>query len=1089
MPGRNAKSGGLTGAGPFWRLAWRGFVFHWRSNALFCAGCAVSAVILIGALLTGSSLKGSIRGLFEPRLGDINWVLTSSAGQFRESIADSVSTNLSVNAAPVFMTTGSVSIAGGEGRVHRVNIIGVDDRFWELGPGDDDNRRGNRPQPPASDSAAILNTALAIKLNANTGDQIIMRFQNSGAPGMDAPFGMRDDISTLRLPLSDIIDADDFGDFSLKGEHFTVYNVFVPLKILQSVNNIPQMANAVIINKSTQQQITDILQKSLSLKDAGLNLRAVDGGVEIYSDGIFINDNLKGAITNAIPTAIPVSAWFVNSINNSDKSTPYSFVSSPPLSRYINDNNIELTEWAARDIGAAVGDSVTLTYFVPANSGQSGTAAPTGLRVDSTVFVVSAIHNDDAPWINKSLMPPYPGLADAGSCTDWDPSIPVDLVKIRTKDEDYWNKYQGTPKAIISYEKAARIWANRFGVCTAIRIPGNISPRDIESAITPSLTAQLCGMRLTDIRASINNAVNNGTDFAPLFLGLSFFTFAASLILIWLLSTLQVKSRAEEFKILTAVGYTRRHILLIYLIEGMIIFSAGTILGILISPFYTLAIIAGLKTVWSAAAMTPVLNPHIEVMPVIIGGLAAFVCAAVSMLIPIYSLTRANHRKPSSQNIKKSPPSTQPFTMRRFILLNILRDKKRRTGEASVLALALLILGTTQLFRTGAIPDPSLRSSGTGGFTWYGELNSGIPHNQTGIDFLLEHGTDVDTAGFLSLAMRMRDGDDASCLSLNRSSSPALVGVDQRILDSLGAFSFASVIKNKGIDRSHPWKILGDNAGDDRTVYGITDANTIEWGLGKSPGDKVPYIDESGDTLNVILAAGLKNSIFQGKILIAESDFIRHFPSISGYRILLLSADVPKSGGRPEAGSPAGDAGRVKADGGKFAAGGRKAAGSAVFGRAAVNTFESFHDRSGLQFESTSERLNAFNSVQNAYLSIFALLGMAGLVLGCAGMGIIVARGIEERRAELALLMVQGFSAGAVRRALFAEHAAVVLAGALCGLVPAALLSWAAVDAAGVARLAFLLTIVLLFGIGSVLFGLRGLRQGSLLPIIKNEVC
>jgi len=975
------------------------------------------------------------------------------------------------------MMTGSVGVAGGEERVHRVNIIGVDDRFWELGP------KQTSPEKVNTISATI-NTSLAIKLNANPGDQIIMRFQNGGAMGIDAPFGTRDDISTLRLPVSDIINADDFGDFSLKGEHFTVYNVFVPLKILQSANNTPKMANAVIINKSTRQQIINTLQKSLRLKDAGLNLRGADDGIEIYSDRIFINDNLKNTITAAIPAAIPVSSWFVNSISKSDKSTPYSFVSSPPLSRYINDNNIELTDWAARDIGAAAGDSITLTYFVP--------GPVSGLRVDTSAFVVSAIHKGDVPWINKSLMPPYPGLADAGSCTDWDPSIPVDLGKIRTKDEDYWDKYHGTPKAIISYKNAARIWDNRFGVCTAIRIPGSITANDVESAIIPYLTPQLCGIQLTDIRASINNAVNNGTDFAPLFLGLSFFTFAASLILIWLLSTLQVRSRAEEFKILTAVGYTRRHILLIYLTEGMIIFSAGTILGILISPFYTLAIIAGLKTVWSAAAMTPVLNLHIEIMPVIIGGAAAFVCALASMLIPIYSLTKGNHSKSSSLGLKKSPPSTQPFTMRRFILLNILRDKKRAIGEASILALALLILGTTQLFQTGALPDPSLRSSGTGGFTWYGELNSGIPLEQTGIDFLRERGVGagVNTSNFSSLAMRMRDGDDASCLSLNRSGSPALVGVNQRALDSLGAFSFASTIKGKGIDRDHPWRILGGDAGDGRTVYGITDANTIEWGLGKSLGDRVPYVSESGDTLNVILAAGLKNSVFQGKILIAEADFIRHFPSVSGYRLLLLGGETGVINRAPTGNAGTGG---ITADRGIYADGGAAADGGTITGNAdsegvIVSAFESFHDKSGLQFESASERLNAFNAVQNAYLSIFALLGMAGLVLGCAGMGIIAARDIEERRAELALLMVQGFGAGAVRRMLLLGHSAVAAAGAAAGLLPAAILSWAILDLPGVARVAWLLTIVALFGIGSVLFGLRGLSARRLLPVIKDDV-
>ena len=44
-------------------------------------------------------------------------------------------------------------------------------------------------------------------------------------------------------------------------------------------------------------------------------------------------------------------------------------------------------------------------------------------------------------------MPAFPGLADVDNCRDWKPGIPVDLDKIRPKDEQYWNEHRGTPKA------------------------------------------------------------------------------------------------------------------------------------------------------------------------------------------------------------------------------------------------------------------------------------------------------------------------------------------------------------------------------------------------------------------------------------------------------------------------------------------------------------------------------------------------------------------------------------------------------------------------------------------------------------------
>ncbi|MDR0331455.1 MAG: ABC transporter permease [Chitinispirillales bacterium] len=1166
----------------FWNLARRNALFYLGGNILFCAGCAASAVILAGALLIGSSLKSSIRGLFQYRLGGVEWVAASSSGHFRESIADSIAAQLNVSAAPILPLVGSAGSIGGGGSVHRVNIIGIDERFFGLGA------RGTSLQNLADDSRdianapfdgnfAIVNSALAKKLSININDQIILRFKATGTLALDAPFGSRDDPAALRLPVAAIADSSQFGDFSLRTEHFTVYNVFVPLKLLQSANNTPSMVSTIIIGKSNNKSISRIdqsmpitdksiaaaIQNSINIKDAGLSLRRIgtDGDFEIRSDRIFIDDALKAKIANAIPMSLPVSSWFVNSINKSYNSTPYSFVSTPPKPCSIGSNQIELSEWAAHDLNALIGDTITLTYFVPSQT--------SGLRVDTAAFIVSAIHKDTVSWLDESLMPPYPGLADAGSCTDWNPSIPIDLGRIRPKDEAYWDRHGGTPKAVIGYEDAARIWGNRFGVCTAVRIPAHsvnsisviygvnngidgidditsadsLSTGKIEAAITSSLTPLDCGIRLTNIRANADNAVNSGMDFAPLFVGLSFFTFAASLLLIWLLSALQIKSRANERYALMAMGYSRRHILQIYLSEGFIVFSIGTTAGILLSPLYTLAVISALKTIWRAAAQTPALNLHIDTASMLYGSVAAFLCALAAMMIPVLSATKIRRGKAPSLDINKkisrawihlissstvvvliplllllanaaksrsastlfflfgtilliamlnlisaaidiikSNASTKALTMRRFILLNISREKRRVLGEIMVLACALYVLGTTQLFQHYALEGQAQRSSGTGGFLWYGELNAGIPKEQTGAAFLRERGINVEDSSLLPLAMRMRDGDDASCLNLNRSETPALVGVNQILLDSIGAFSFSSTISTA--DKNHPWLILESPPKSKNTVYGIADANTIEWGLGKSIGDTLRYVNDAGDTLSVVLAAALKNSIFQGKAIIAESDFVRHYPSISGYRILLLS---------PVSAAVGMDS--IYTD------------DNAIKNNAAINdnifrnnnisasdkriaaAFQSFHDNSGLQLESTAERLNAFNSVENTYLSIFAVLGMMGLMLGCAGMGIIVVRGIEERRREFALLLAQGFGVRAIKRMLFSEHAAIALAGALAGLLPAMLASGAEFKASSVARIICLLFIVLSCGIGSIAIGLwaRMPRSRDLIGVLKEE--
>ena len=51
---------------------------------------------------------------------------------------------------------------------------------------------------------------------------------------------------------------------------------------------------------------------------------------------------------------------------------------------------------------------------------------------------------------DRSLLPDFPGIAKAESTANWDAGFPIDLGKIRPKDEQYWKDYRGTPKAFVT---------------------------------------------------------------------------------------------------------------------------------------------------------------------------------------------------------------------------------------------------------------------------------------------------------------------------------------------------------------------------------------------------------------------------------------------------------------------------------------------------------------------------------------------------------------------------------------------------------------------------------------------------------------
>ena len=64
------------------------------------------------------------------------------------------------------------------------------------------------------------------------------------------------------------------------------------------------------------------------------------------------------------------------------------------------------------------------------------------------------------------------GISDAADITSWDPPFPVDLKRVRPKDEDYWDRYRAAPKAIISLEDGQRLWGSRYGRVSSIRFSG-----------------------------------------------------------------------------------------------------------------------------------------------------------------------------------------------------------------------------------------------------------------------------------------------------------------------------------------------------------------------------------------------------------------------------------------------------------------------------------------------------------------------------------------------------------------------------------------------------------------------------------------
>ena len=160
-------------------LILRSLRFHARSHLGVLLGATLGSAILIGALLVGDSVRGSLRDLALARLGKIEAAMATGDRLFRAELA----TNL--KAAPVLALPGKANSADGARRANRVHVLGVDENFWKLA----EQARPFTNVPPDS---VVLNEALAEQLAAKPGDEVLLRVNKVSALSQDVALTTRD---------------------------------------------------------------------------------------------------------------------------------------------------------------------------------------------------------------------------------------------------------------------------------------------------------------------------------------------------------------------------------------------------------------------------------------------------------------------------------------------------------------------------------------------------------------------------------------------------------------------------------------------------------------------------------------------------------------------------------------------------------------------------------------------------------------------------------------------------------------------------------------------------------------------------------
>ena len=358
------------------------------------------------------------------------------------------------------------------------------------------------------------------------------------------------------------------------------------------------------------------------------------------------------------------------------------------------------------------------------------------------------------------------------------------------------------------------------------------------------------------------------------------------------------------------------------------------------------------------------------------------------------------------------------------------RSTTRRRGRslalAGLLALGIFMVTALNAFRQDARLSENTRASGAGGFAFVGEstlpvyedLNS--PAGQRTFDFEPEELTGVKFVPF-----RVRDGEEASCLNLNRAQTPRVMGLNAAAI-SEDAFSFASAVDSKA-----RWMALEGKA--EEGIPAIMDQYSAMFALGKNQGDIITVPDGNGASVKLKIVALLAGSVLQGNVVIGEEHFVKLYPDTKGYRYFLV--DVPA--GKEEA-----------------------------FRKTAVQQLGT----RDFALTPAVDRLAQFQAVQNTYLTIFSTLGGLALLLSTVGLGVLVARNVMERRAEFAVLSACGFMPRQLRLMVLAEHWFLFFAAIVLGAGTALLAVWPNLKLAGACGMP----------VGTLVLILTGLLAGGL---------
>lgn len=852
---------------------------------------------------------------------------------------------------------------------------------WGIGP--DAGVLWHGFKPPAAGSAQI-SAALATQLRAAVGSRVFLRITVPNGPPLSTIFGKKlagDSTMEVAVSVAQILPDGGIGDLSLVPRVGAKSIAVVDRDWICSELKIPRKANVAFFVGPLKDWNPN---PRLSLADHGLSIVTRKAMTAVRSDRILLTDGQTAAIRKAAArcgsTATAYSVAIAEEVKSGPNRTSYAMVGAS-LDALLAPG-VQVNDWEAADLQADAGSKIELTLLVPDAGGSVGRK--------TFASTVSGVTPTDSTW--RILVPDIAGMTDSVSLSDWKMPFPIDFARLTPRDEAYWKRYRATPKVFADRAMVRSAWQSPNPVTSIVVSGGDLGT--FPTALGQELNPADSGIALVRVRENAIKASRGSSDLAGLLLGLSSFLILASLGLAGSLLHLNLKSRTREFEIMTTLGLPRWVIARCVLAEiGMVSF-AGAIIGIPVG-----ALIAELSLRMFAAWMPPEASlGHVNLVftwPDAAAGVSLGIgCAVTAVALYIWRLPSA-HR--ASRLRSPKPPKVPVTSGARFLLRSIATRPYRFLSVTLVVGAGTAVLGIAAgSFNSNVALDSS-------GFTLQAETSLPVA-----IDWSTAEGRrkirfdPQDEAAFRDVkvvSMLHSSGDNVSCLNPAKPVVPRIAAVDRRWIESP---PFAAA----GIGGRNAWPLLEGSSGSAGSIPAVGDADTLDWILESGVGGKLHFTAATGSIRDLEFVGATHGTFLSGDLLVSKAGFQSLYPNIQAPTLFLVKTPPAKIA-------------EVRA--------------------AILRNLADY----GVSVRETKSILASVRGVVNAYVSIFLVFGLLGILLGVGGTSLAAVRNAMERRSEYALMLAVGLPTRAVRYWLIAEtHLAVVL-GALVGCLLCVIAGWA----------------------------------------------